>query len=336
MDGMRRRLVPAMIATIIVACSSYRGATDESDAGAPEGGAQHDGGSGDDSAVPVDASDGAAPTMTTLATGIGGAVSVAANDTTVFVAENDSGRISSIPIAGGTFSKIIQAQAPVGLVVVGSTLFWADAVGKIGTSPLDGSLVSFVYDNSSSAPTTLTSVPEGLVFFTKDERMTWIQPDGGPLMTYLVGSIPFAAAARNDHVMWTQPGANVVWDGTRANAQMMALSSEENDCQSIAANANGTYWSRPSDSLVRGRDQGGVHDMATGQTGALSLTADDSGLYWLTSDGAVRRLKKPGDSVETLASGPPPNQDVIRLRPLAVSSQYVVWVAGGTLYRVAK
>jgi hypothetical protein len=69
-----------------------------------------------------------------------------------------------------------------------------------------------------------------------------------------------------------------------------------------------------------------------------ALAADPSGVYWLGTDGVLRRWTK-SKSVETLATGLPIIQDSgarIRAHALALTSAYVVWLAGQEVRRIDK
>lgn len=115
----------------------------------------------------------------------------------------------------------------------------------------------------------------------------------------------------------------------------------ESGCESIAADAQGVYWTRPHDGLVRMMvpPQTSVRSIAVNQVAPMSIASDGSGVYWLTGDGKLQRSTRQVAEVppQTLAKGFTVAENGTRVRAIALSSKYVVWVtADGHVLRTEK
>ncbi len=78
--------------------------------------------------------------------------------------------------------------------------------------------------------------------------------------------------------------------------------------------------------------------VASGESGAASLVADLTALYWTTAAGDIRKRDNlPGATARTLVSGAGAAFTSPRVQALAITSLYVVWITNdGRVMRAPK
>ncbi len=318
------------------ACSHPYAENVQADGAAPDASTTKD--APDDGAVGNDAPTGDAakpPAFTELATGLTDLAGIAATEKNVYFTELGPGNVSSVPIAGGAVSTIVtKTGAPGSIVIAGGFVFWADigAATLNRLAPLDGSMTTAGLAPGKS-PRAMAAGANRLV-------VTAIGgPSGGEVQQYAFDlaplesvadlANPFDVAVTGTSIYWTEASGARIGTGTIGTAFNKQLATNESGCESIAANAAGVFWTRPEDGLVRtlGTMGAGATTIAAKELAPMSVTADDTGVYWLTGDGLLRR-RTFGQELPpaTLANGFASTFIDKRIRAIALTSKYVVWI----------
>lgn len=283
-------------------------------------------------------------TATTLASGYAELAGIFATETTVYFVDPTKGGIHSVPMAGGAVSDIFMSGAsPSGIVVSGDDLFWTDYGHKLLNHVLISSGTNQSVSPAAKAPIAIAIAGSGLVLASLGVG------DVGDVQQYQLDltvagpSIggqqnPLDVAAYQSEVFWTESSAGNIRAATVGADDVMLLASGESDCESIAADGAGVYWTRPGEGLVRAILSGGSpRTIAPAESSPFSLAADDSGVYWLTKDGRLRRSSRNELPITTIAAafgGSPAND---RIQAIALTSKYVVWLtADGKVLRADK
>ena len=333
-------------AAIVVAACSHSYAEDAPPVGAvPEAGVA-------DSSVTIDAdvvADGvappdASPTYVELAKGLDDLTGIAATETDVYVLERGTGIVRAISIGGGPLRDIEKgAGSTLGIAVVGGSLFWGDFGGAAMKKKGIAGGATSVVTTGAKGPFAVAATNDGVAVLTlgagevgelqQYDLDLVARPTVGPLAN------PFGVAFFGDALYWTESGSGRIGQ-SRGSLINDEVASGETDCQSIAANATGVYWTRLSAGLVRVKAlaSSGVTSLATGEVGPHSIAVSDADVYWLTTDGRLRR-KRVGQELPpaNLATGFPSAFSQMRTRALALTSNYVVWITtDGRVLRTAK
>jgi hypothetical protein len=326
----------ASAAIVIAACSqSYAEDAKPVDA-LPEAGATDSSVTANDADVAVDsaAPPDASPTYIELAKGLTDLAGIAATESDVYVVEQTAGRVLTIPIAGGASTDIeTGVGSPFGIAAAGGAVIWTDFGGaKVKSRSLTGGAPTVVSTGVKN-PFAVAATNAGVAVLTSGPGL------GGELQQYDLGLSPgptvgplseaFAVAAYGSDIYWTEAAAGRVGQGQIGSNMNGDLAVGEADCQSIAANATGVYWMRPAAGLVRVKASASTTatSFVTGEVGPHSIGVDDDGVYWLTSNGTLRR-KRIGQELPpaTLASGFGSAFTRVRVRALALTSKYAVWI----------
>ncbi len=336
----------ALMTVFAAACGSFSSA---SDAPATDGGPDGDMPGSETSTVDAPGADagdaGDAGVALELARGLVDLSSVAATETTVFVAERTPGRVRSIPIGGGSIGDVsTNAGSPTGLAVTTTDLFWCNYGGKeLLRQPLAGGLI-VPHTTSTKNPFQIAIASDRVVTVTLDGvvgageiQQYAFDFTAGPSVGIATGN-PYDVAALGTDFYWTESATGRIGRGqTGVSTNKDLVASGESDCQSIAVDSAGVYWARPSNGLIRTAVTGNASDLATNETAPHSLAADGQALYWLTGDGQVRRSTHMDRKITTLATGYMTAFTDGRAQALALTSKYVVWLTtDGRVMRVAK
>ena len=321
----------------ILACGSFSGSDGASgpDGGleaAPPGaeGGTADGPASSDADAGSDSAGGVAPTE--IASGLSDLEGIAATGSTVYVLEHDAGRVSSVPIDGGTIGTVDgNSGSPLGIVVANGSVYWSDFGGRlVKRQPFDGGASSSTTTNDKGA-FAIAAASDRIVVATingsvGEVRQFMFDLTSGPPVGAL-GNL-FDVAVFGGDVYWTESGSGRIGHGKTGDATNDTFAMDPSDCQSIAADSSGVYWIKRAQGLIRSKVSGAVVDIASGEQSPHSLTADGTYLYWLTRDGKLRRLAHaPGSKPTTLAEGFDADFDSqLRARALALTPTYLVWI----------
>ena len=319
------------------ACSHSYAEGAQADGAAPEASPTEDAPS--EAAIDADAATGDAarnPTFIELATGLTDLAGIAATETDVYFTELAPGNVSSVPIAGGGVSTIVtKTGAPGPIVVAGGFVFWGDTGAAMlnRRALVDGSLTTTTLAPGKN-PRAMAASADRLVVTIP------LGPSGGEMQQYafdftagapVVGlANPFDVAVAGASIYWTESSGARIGIGAIGNATNQQLAMSETGCESIAANAAGVYWTRPDDGLVRTATldgAAGATTLAAKELAPMSVTADETDVYWLTGDGLLRRKTLRQElPPATLAKGFSSTFIDKRVRAIALTSKYVVWI----------
>jgi len=155
---------------------------------------------------------------------------------------------------------------------------------------------------------------------------------------------PFDLAIAGSNVWFTESGAGKIWLAAMDNQGGLPQEqvTGESGCESIAVDTVGVYWTRPGDGLVKMLDHADntTKPIASSEGMPFGVAADDSGVYWLTNDGKLRRWRPSAQDAlppSTVSSGFKASFADRRGRRIALTSQYVVWITSdGKVLRHAK
>jgi hypothetical protein len=274
------------------------------------------------------------PTFVELAKGRGALTGIAATEKAVYFIEATKSTVSTVPIEGGNVTVAYTAAGvPNAFIAFGPLLFWTTPDGVVGRFSLLDQLSSVQNRPLGTVPFALAAAADQLVVLERSPV-----PITGALQHYdfalsataaLSGlSDPYDVALGGGTIYWTESTGRVAAGAFGASTNT-EVSNAEPGCESIAGNAAGAVWTRPSDGLVR------FYAVATASTGTLtagesspsSIAGDLTDVYWLTGDGKVRR-KTIGQELPpaTVASGFPSAWAGKHVRAIAVTSKYVVWI----------
>ena len=287
------------------------------------------------------------PTFTELATGFTDLAGVTATETDVYFTELGPGNVSSVPLAGGSVGAIATATGTPGpIVIAGGFLFWADTgAGKLVRRALTGGPITTATPTPGKSPRAIAATADRLVVAAVGGASVGeIQQydfafSPGPSVAGVAN--PFDVALAGASIYWTESSGSRIGMGTIGGATNQELTLGEPGCESIAANAAGVYWTRPDDGLVRmisTMTGAGATTLAAMELAPMSVTVDDTDVYWLTGDGLLRR-KTLGQELPpaTLAKGFSSTFIDKRVRAIALTSQYVVWITtDGRVLRTTK
>jgi hypothetical protein len=345
---MPRSLLSALgsgaVLALAVACGSFAGseAPTSTDAAPPP---RADGGPTDDAAT-ADAADGAVQpgVPTELAQGLDDLAGVALTSTTVYLVEHAKGRVLSVPIAGGAQTTIdSSAGSPLAVAVANDTLYWADyGGGRLRRVPLAGGSILSARPTPGKNPFLITPASDRIVVVALGVgdvgEVQQYQFDflAGPSVGNLAN--PFDAAVYSGKIYWTESAPGRIGSGSIGAGDSADFVLGETDCQSIAADGSGVYWTRRSAGLVRRNLPIGTVSLAAQEVRPHSLVTDGAAIYWLSGDGKVRRLAKAGSAqATTIAEGYALDFAQMRTRALAVNDGFIVWITtDGRVLRLAK
>ncbi len=341
------------VSVAAVACSSAYG--DATTTPPEEAGAEAAADAGVEVDAPALPTDGAVAeagsAAFTLGSGLGELGGVSATETHVYFTVRKAPGIGApgvkrVPIGGGPVETIVSGGSGSTLgpvVALEPWLTWVDpGVGGLYRKRLaGGSTSSRLLQNpplvALAAVTDLVAVASagggaGGSVQTYDGALASAGTITGP-------SDPFDIAFGGISVWWTAPSAQQVGRGALVGPQAAPFDGET-DCQFIAADANGAYWTRPSAGLVRAfvGQTGTLLTLAAMENAPSSLAVDDSGLYWLTGDGKLRRKRLDQElPPATLDQGFPSAFAGTHIRAIALTSSYVVWLTtDGSVLRMIK
>lgn len=280
---------------------------------------------GDGGALPAD--------ITVLAEGFVDLAGVVATETAVYFVERAPGIVHAVPLTGGTATNVAtNAGTPSSIAVTGADLFWGDrGQGTLSRSPLAGGTAATATPSPGRAPAAIVATVDRIVVVALGNG------DVGEIQQYgldfsagpAIGpqNNPYDVAVRGSDFFWTEGQTGTIWTATLGASLATQAATLESDCQSIAADASGLYWSRPSEGMVRAKLGTSVTiTLATAQKSPSSLAADASGVYWLTSDGKLRRSTRNELPLRTVAQGFSGGFSDPRIQALALTNDYVVWV----------
>jgi hypothetical protein len=306
------------------------------------------------------APDGAAPDApsavidgTVLASGLAGLAGVAASETDVYVVSRTTGVVHVVPLEGGPVAQLAappELPSPSGIVFVDASVYWIDLAKKmLARRDAAGGAVETAAVSGGLAPQAIAAgfaagVRSIVLAATDPNDHGDIQQHGptlGAAQTLQQSLVkPFDVAVTGTQVAWTESGPGSIWTGQLGSTSAAQLVLSEPGCESIAADAQGIYWTRPAEGLVRMTvAPGGTPVTSLGKTelGAFSLAADDSGVYWLTEDGKLRRSTRTELPPETMSKGFASVFADRHVQAIALTSKYVVWITSdGSVVRHAK
>ena len=344
-------LVASSLGVAVLACSAF--SSDDSGGG---GGAE----AGPDAPVIVDArapdagetgvSDAAPNAWTVLATGFQDLQGIAATETDVFFVERARGIVHAVPIDGGSgqILPLSVGRSPSCIIAVQDGV----VVGDYGKNeltylpfPATGLAQTFP---TSAGPIALTaaSPSQFLVVLRGTGNVGDIQAFNTPLVPGTVlrtgAANPYDVATNPMGVFWSESAGSAIWSGVIDNADASApFAGGEDDCESVAADDQGVYWTRVQGGYVRAKatNVNGVVSVATNEAGPFSIASDGSGVYWLTTDGKLRRWTRSTEvQPATIASGFAAAIGADRqVQAIALTTQYVVWLTtDGSVLRLKK
>lgn len=206
------------------------------------------------------------------------------------------------------------SSAPGNLATDSTHVFWAGDFGAVCEAPFDGAgpVVDGGIAGCSGSPlvaphdggpsNTQLAASDTAVFLMYNSRI-YAAPQSTGIPSQIVaqtGSTLGNLLDDRGQLYWTNvvADAGTIWsaldDG--GDAKLIVRSPLEGSAlaPTIAVDANGIYWSQRNYSKVWGasRDGSNVHLLACENAGAPALTTDATYVYWVTSDGAVRRVPK--------------------------------------------
>ncbi len=353
--------------TFVVMTAAACGSFDAADIAGPAGDAspaEGGGGIGEagiPDAAPVDGAtaDGGMITKQTVLAGPYTALSgIAATKSEVYFVEQGKGGVHRVSIDGGKVADLATPGGTPRSIVISadeSALFWTQvAKGNVQQMPIGGGFVTSSTEDTSRRSIDSAVLPDGVVALFAQESngsgaVESYSTDLAIPMTVVVGgfSNPVSVATRGDEVFWSEGSNSAIGHVKAGTVQSEPDLNNENSPGSVAIDANGVYWARPSDGLIRGRlGAAAPQDLATNQGHASSLAADGTSVYWMTENGFIRRLQRQPSTatVTNVGSGfvaingpgtPPGRGDLVRA--LAVTGLYVVWLTGdGYVMRAPK
>lgn len=349
-----------MVSALMVAggaCSTFSGEETHGDP-VPEAGA------GDASQDPPDAAPvGDAPASETepptsakvLASGYADLTAVVATETNAYFVARTAGIIYQVRLDGtGGVQELYKASplgSPSSAAVYDFTIYATDYAksmlarreeggGAAITLPASGMLnpAAIAAGTSAAGVRVVVLALSGATGTVQqyDTELNFVRSSNGTYQT------PFDVAVTGTNIWWTESSAGKIWQGHLDEAQADARIDGESGCESITADAQGVYWTRPQDGLVRMMvpPQTTVDSIAVNQVTPVSITSDASGVYWLTGDGKLQRSTRQTAEVppQTLAKGfAVGGATATRIRNIALTSKYVVWVtADGKVLRTDK
>ena len=329
------------------ACSeSYADGTTAADA-ASEASATEDATGDESDAAVADTFVPPAPAFVELATGLGALGGISATDTTVYFTEPMSGAVRSVPIGGGPVSTVASKtpSAPGPIVAAGGYLVWADTSAPLVSSRTDlgGPGAPVEIATSTKDHVALAASADRVVLLSTSSVSLESRLEQRPLnlststsLTTVAGV--FDVAVGGTTVYWTAPGQ--ISRGAIGATTDQVFAGGETGCESIAANAAGAYWTRPSDGLVRTQGSASLKaiSLTTMEVSPSSIAVDDTDVYWLTGDGRLRR-KTLGQELPpaTLATGFKSAFAGTHVKAIALTTSYVVWLTtDGRVLRIAK
>jgi hypothetical protein len=318
------------------ACSQSYAETAQADAATPDASTPDDAPA--EAAIDTDTATGDSarpPTFTELATGLTGLSGVAATETDVYFTELGPGNVSSVPIGGGAVTTITTGTgAPGPIVIAGGFLFWGDTgAASLSRRPLAGGTVSSAVLALGKNPRALAASADRIVVDAVDiAGVGEMQQYGfdfvaGPSVGGLAN--PFDVAVVGTSIYWTESAGARIGMGVTGNGTNQEIAIGETGCESIAASSAGVYWTRPAEGLVRTivAMGAGATTLAAKELAPMAVAGDSTDVYWLTGDGLLRR-KTLGQELPpaTLAKGFSSAFFDKRVRAIALTSQYVVWI----------
>jgi len=327
---------------IVAACGTY-GASDDETPSPPADGGGADGTANDGT---TDLTDGGSETspdggrsVVVLAKNQPGAYGIAANETNVYWTDQDLGEIRTVPVSGGVVAAMATyGGAPTNLrVKADGTVTWGDQGNTPGLRRITGGAsVTFLYTGPVGAFADLPN-SETAVVSSKNAYLKVVDSNGDAGPGFGPYGSPTDVIPDGITAVWTASSDAQLWKVESGFASVLATN--EPDCQLLAANSDGVYWTRVFEGLIRKLDRADAKStIADSQQEPYSIAADASGVYWLTMDGAVRRWSQSG-GVVTLATGQPTaiNAETrVRSHSLATTSAYVVWLTGQDVRRIEK
>lgn len=340
------------------ACSSFTGEAASAEAGL-EGGIEA-ASSPDAAEVPKGADPDASPRTQAreLASGFTDLTSVVASETTAYFVARAQGVIGQVALDGnGAVAQLYKASpldSPSNTSLLGGSLYWVDR----GNSLFGQLSIVAGGPDVRSVANGVKPVAIAAGKGTGGVRMVIAGHSGsgegnGRLQQYKADSTLlleidgtynglFDVAVTGTHVWWTESGAGAVWEGTLDAQAASSPVSGETGCESIAADAQGVYWTRRSDGLVRMLPPEAppvAITLAKSQMAPFSVTSDASGVYWLTSDGKLQRSNRQSSEVppQTIAKGFSTSFPDMHIRGIALTSKFIVWITSdGKILRADK
>lgn len=334
----------ALLVAMAFACGSFGGAdaapdTDSGiDALATGDGGPTEASRTDDSAT---SEGGAGPVE--IARGLDDPEGIAVTESTVYVTEHTRGNVRSFSVQGGPYTDLVtNSGSPTGIAIAGGFVFWSDFGGaKVSGLSLDGGS-TLSTTTSGKGPFAIAPASDRIVVMAlagsdvgEAQQYTFdllAGPSVGPLAN------PFDVAVHEGSIYWTEASNGRIGRGQIGVATNGDFVTGEMDCQSIAADPDGVYWTRRASGLVRTKATGGAMTLASNEETPHSLVADTKSLYWLTGDGKLRGLSHgTGAAVRTIASGFGADFAQMRVRALAYNTLYLVWITtDGRVLRVPR
>ena len=290
-----------------------------------------------------------------LASGFKALSGITATETDVYFVEQEQGGIHAVPLDGSVSEHLVMATAgsPRSIALVGSVLYWCDVSGfqlkKVGTN---GNGFSAAPADPTRRLVELARLPSALAVLTQhaagsDGTVIRVDLDFAIATAGPMGfSNPVSIATRGAEVFWSEGSNGAIGHSADGVQDGPPYVTGEPDPGSIAVDANGVYWASPSRNVVRAKiGPAPPFEIAPNQSHPTSLASDGENIYWITSDGFIRRrpTHTPGGVVDVasgfqaLTTNPPANASVDLVRGLAVTSRYVVWLTGdGKVMRAPK
>ena len=286
-----------------------------------------------------------------LASGLGDLGGISATETAVYFTVRKAPGIGTpgvkqVPISGGQVATIASGSAgsaPGPIVALAPWLTWVDpGVGAVYRRALTGGSTTSLLLSTDPAPVALAAGTDVVAIASNGAGGGSVQTyDGnfGSTGAITSASNPFDVAAVGVAIWWTAPGTQQVGRGSLVGPQALPFEGET-DCQFIVADKSGAYWTRPSAGLVRAfvPQTSALLTLAAMETAPSSLAVDDSGLYWLTGDGKLRRKRLDQElPPATLDQGFKSAFAGTHIRAIALTSSYVVWLTtDGSVLRMSK
>ena len=366
---MRMRLLGFVVVSVVAlgvvaggaACSTFSEEESGADTGA-EGSVDAPGSAEGES--PSEAGVGDASVAFILATGLGDDLTgIDTNGTDAFVIKHDGGPLFAVDVEdGGARALAVQdLLSPSAILAFTDRIVWSDfghhslsvflftAPGAPTTAVLPPRFDAGA-DAGQEGPSAIAHIPGSseLALATVESASgsgsvaTWKSDSLGTDKLFYENATRvniFDVAATPTKLYWTESSSASVYsvgiDGTGAEVAMVA--NQQGDCESIAAEGADVYWARPQAGLVSRAKGAGAQTFVTMEKGPFSLAVDTASVYWLTTEGALRRASRADASVVTLASGFKTAFVDRRVQAIALTSTYVVWITSdGQVLRLPK
>jgi hypothetical protein len=269
------------------------------------------------------------------------ACAIAVDATTIYIAQQNSGKLRKLPINGGTVTDLHSTgKAPHDLVLDGDRLYWGDQE-KAGWVGLSGAAMGMVKGSPGAGmfgARAIAKTTNGLYSLANDNVNYFKRAD----LTQMNGSIGVlngqaSIATTATHVYWVSDGA--VHRAPIGAQQAEAGNVLNVNATSLATDSTHIYWTAGAQ-VARAKLSDFIPEMvSTTESNARSIAVDASGVYWADfTANTIRFRSSSGSTPVTIApnGGQLPSPQLPRVIALDAVAVYFVSSMGNTVSKVAK